>query len=69
MKMQQADAPSTSLRSNTSLGPNRLVTGKHFPLAEHLPNATLLTYPDAGHGSLFQFPASFVRQATLFLDS
>jgi pimeloyl-ACP methyl ester carboxylesterase len=38
-------------------------------LAEHLPNATLLTYPDAGHGSLFQFPESFVRQATLFLDS
>jgi pimeloyl-ACP methyl ester carboxylesterase len=38
-------------------------------LSEHLPNATLLTYPDAGHGSLFQFPDSFVRQATLFLDS
>jgi pimeloyl-ACP methyl ester carboxylesterase len=40
-----------------------------YYLAEHLPNATLLTYPDAGHGSLFQFPDSFVRQATLFLDS
>jgi pimeloyl-ACP methyl ester carboxylesterase len=38
-------------------------------LAEHLPNAMLLTYPDAGHGSLFQFHDSFVRQATLFLDS
>jgi pimeloyl-ACP methyl ester carboxylesterase len=40
-----------------------------YLLAEHLPNAMLLTYPDAGHGSLFQFPVSFVRQATLFLDS
>ncbi len=40
-----------------------------YYLAEHLPNATLLTYPDAGHGSLFQFHDSFVRQATLFLDS
>jgi pimeloyl-ACP methyl ester carboxylesterase len=40
-----------------------------YLLAEHLPNAMLVTYPDAGHGSLFQFPASFVRQATLFLDS
>jgi len=40
-----------------------------YLLAEHLPNAMLLTYPDAGHGSLFQFPDSFVRQATLFLDS
>jgi pimeloyl-ACP methyl ester carboxylesterase len=38
-------------------------------LSEHLPNATLLTYPDAGHGSLFQFHDSFVRQATLFLDT
>jgi pimeloyl-ACP methyl ester carboxylesterase len=38
-------------------------------LAEHLLNAMLLTYPDAGHGSLFQFHDSFVRQATLFLDS
>jgi pimeloyl-ACP methyl ester carboxylesterase len=37
-------------------------------LAEHLPNAVLLTYPDAGHGSLFQYPASFVRQAEQFLD-
>jgi pimeloyl-ACP methyl ester carboxylesterase len=34
----------------------------------NLPNATLLTFPDAGHGSLFQFHDSFVRQAMLFLD-
>jgi len=39
-----------------------------YYLAEHVPNAMLLTYPDAGHGSLFQFHESFVRQATLFLD-
>lgn len=38
-------------------------------LAEHLPHAMLLTYPDAGHGSLFQFHQSFVKQASLFLDS
>ena len=37
-------------------------------LVEHLPDATLLVYPDAGHGSLFQFHESFVRQAGLFLD-
>ena len=40
-----------------------------YMLGEHLPNAMLLTYPDAGHGSLFQFHDSFVQQAILFLDS
>lgn len=37
-------------------------------LGAHLPNAMLLTYPDAGHGCLFQFHESFVRQANLFLE-
>jgi hypothetical protein len=40
-----------------------------YMLSEHLPNAMLLTYPDSGHGSLFQFHKSFVGQASLFLDS
>ncbi len=40
-----------------------------YALAEHLPRAMLQTYPDAGHGSLFQYHDSFVRQASLFLDS
>ena len=38
-------------------------------LSENLPNAVLLTYPDSGHGSLFQFHESFTRQATAFLES
>ena len=38
-------------------------------LSENLPNAVLLTYPDSGHGSLFQFHDSFTRQATAFLAS
>lgn len=38
-------------------------------LSAHLPNAVLLTYPDSGHGSLFQFHDSFVRQAEAFLAS
>src|SRR5260221_5107428 len=34
-----------------------------YRLGEQLANAVLLTYPDAGHGSLFQYPESFTRQA------
>jgi pimeloyl-ACP methyl ester carboxylesterase len=38
-------------------------------LSENLPNAVLMTYPDSGHGSLFQFHESFTRQTTAFLAS
>ena len=40
-----------------------------MPAEPDLPNAILLTYPDADHGSLFKFHESFVRQASLFLGS
>ena len=40
-----------------------------YMLSEHLPNAVLLTYPDSGHGSLFQFHEPFTRQAAAFLAS
>ena len=36
-------------------------------LSANLPNAVLLTYPDSGHGSLFQFHELFTRQAAAFL--
>jgi pimeloyl-ACP methyl ester carboxylesterase len=48
---------------------NMIPVRNSYYLAEHLPNGTLLVYPDAGHGSLFQFHHSFVRQASLFLDA
>jgi pimeloyl-ACP methyl ester carboxylesterase len=38
-----------------------------YYLSENLPNAVLLTYPDAGHGSLFQYPESFTRHTAAFL--
>ena len=44
------------------------VSNSYF-LSENLPNAVLMTYPDSGHGSLFQFHDSFTRQATAFLSS
>ena len=40
-----------------------------YQLAEHLPNAVLLAYPDAGHGALFQYHESFTRHAEAFLAS
>ena len=40
-----------------------------YRLAENLPNAVLLAYPDAGHGSLFQYHESFARHAAAFLSA
>jgi pimeloyl-ACP methyl ester carboxylesterase len=40
-----------------------------YRLSENLPNAMLMTYPDAGHGALFQYHESFTRQASAFLAS
>ncbi|KQU89139.1 alpha/beta hydrolase [Variovorax sp. Root318D1] len=36
-------------------------------LARRLPNSTLVIYPDAGHGGVFQFHAEFVPTALEFL--
>jgi pimeloyl-ACP methyl ester carboxylesterase len=58
--------------------PTLVVNGVHdemipvrnsYWLSENLPNAVLLTYPDSGHGALFQFHQSFTQQATAFLAS
>jgi pimeloyl-ACP methyl ester carboxylesterase len=40
-----------------------------YRLSENLPNSVLMTYPDSGHGALFQFHESFTRQAAAFLAS
>ena len=37
-------------------------------LAEHLPNARLKIYPDAGHGFLFQYPADFAGELERFFN-
>jgi pimeloyl-ACP methyl ester carboxylesterase len=37
-------------------------------LQRHLPNAQLIIYPDASHGSQYQYPERFVGHASLFLS-
>jgi pimeloyl-ACP methyl ester carboxylesterase len=39
-----------------------------FYLEQNLPNAQLIVYPDAAHGSLFQYPELFVEHASIFLS-
>jgi len=57
--------------------PTLVVNGSHdvivytvnsFILQQNLPNAQLILYPDANHGSQYQYPELFVRHATLFLN-
>ncbi|CAG4892427.1 alpha/beta fold hydrolase [Paraburkholderia gardini] len=37
-------------------------------LQQHIPDAQLIIYPDANHGSLYQYPERFVTHASQFLD-
>src|SRR5882757_6546082 len=39
-----------------------------FILQQHLPNAQLILYPDANHGSQYQYPKQFVQHVSLFLS-
>ena len=42
-------------------------TQNTYLLAEHLPNARLSIYPNAGHGFLFQYPIEFGTEVNAFL--
>jgi pimeloyl-ACP methyl ester carboxylesterase len=43
-------------------------TRNSVDLAQRLPNADLVVYPDAGHGGIFQFHGQFVDEALAFLE-
>jgi pimeloyl-ACP methyl ester carboxylesterase len=40
-----------------------------FTMAQRIPQAQLIIYPDSGHGAIFQYPELFVDHASRFLDS
>jgi pimeloyl-ACP methyl ester carboxylesterase len=50
-------------------GDNDIVvpTENTYRLAQHIPNATVSIYPDAGHGFLFQYPEAFGAEVNKFL--
>jgi pimeloyl-ACP methyl ester carboxylesterase len=52
-------------------GSNDVIIPTHnsYVLQQTLPNAQLILYPDANHGSFYQYPEPFVHAATYFLDN
>jgi pimeloyl-ACP methyl ester carboxylesterase len=44
-------------------------TMNSYVLQQKLPNAQLIIFPDANHGSFYQYPELFVKYATAFLDA
>ena len=44
-----------------------IYTVNSFILQQNIPNAQLILYPDANHGSQYQYPELFVRHVSLFL--
>ena len=68
---QQKPADLTSIRQPVLVlngESDKMVPTKNtIDLDQRLPNSQLVTYPDAGHGGVFQFHTDFVKRALEFL--
>jgi pimeloyl-ACP methyl ester carboxylesterase len=51
-------------------GHNDLIipTVNGFTLQQHLPNAQLIIFPDSSHAPFYQYPETFIREVSAFLD-
>jgi len=45
-----------------------IYTINSYILQQNIPNAQLILYPDANHGSPYQYPERFVRHVSMFLS-
>ncbi len=46
-----------------------LPSANAYEMFKSMPNATLVLYPDSGHGALFQYAKTFVAHVKTFLDN
>jgi pimeloyl-ACP methyl ester carboxylesterase len=63
--LRKIECPTLVVNGNNDIV---VLTVNSYILAQNIPNARLVLYPDSNHGSHFQYHDDFVAQVNLFLD-